>query len=180
MVTLPLVAEDKRTALEPLLVCIAKIPSRTTEKTIEYSLYLFFIFCSYLRAMLINELAKTTSISIHTIRYYEKYGLVKGKQKPEVKSNQYFHYDAEVVDKLQLIRDAKAAGFTLNEIRQLIDAWYGKKFTVAKKLFILDEKLSAIDEKIEQLKNVKKLIGQFKKQVAELNCVKQQGKNKPA
>jgi MerR family transcriptional regulator, copper efflux regulator len=120
--------------------------------------------------MLINELSKKTGVTPHTIRYYEKYGLIKGKRKEEVKSNNYFHYDDEVVYKLELIRDAKTIGFTLSEIKHLIDAWYNKKFTVAKKLSILDEKLVSIDEKIKQLKEMKKLLNEFKKEVEEYDC----------
>jgi MerR family transcriptional regulator, copper efflux regulator len=120
--------------------------------------------------MLINELSKKTGVTPHTIRYYEKYGLIKGKRKDEVKSNNYFHYDEEVVYKLELIRDAKAIGFSLSEIKSLIDAWYSKRFTVAKKIAILDEKLLAIDEKIKQLKGMKKLLADFKNDVKDHDC----------
>ncbi len=120
--------------------------------------------------MLINELSKETGVTPHTIRYYEKFGLIKGKRKDEVKSNNYFHYDDEVVYKLELIRDAKAVGFTLSEIKHLIDAWYNKKFTIAKKLAILDEKLVTIDERINQLIEMKKLLSDFKKEVIETDC----------
>jgi MerR family transcriptional regulator, copper efflux regulator len=120
--------------------------------------------------MLINELSKKTGVTSHTIRYYEKYGLIKGKRKDDVKSNNYFHYDDEVVYKLELIRDAKAIGFTLSEIKSLIDAWYNKRFTIAKKIAILDEKLVSIDEKIRQLKDMKKLLAAFKNEVAEYDC----------
>jgi MerR family transcriptional regulator, copper efflux regulator len=120
--------------------------------------------------MLINELSKQTGVSAHTIRYYEKFGLIKGKQKEAVKSNNYFHYDEETVYKLELIRDAKLIGFTLNEIKTLIDAWFNKKFTVAKKIAILDEKMVSIEEKIKQLKEMKKLIVSFKKEVEMNDC----------
>lgn len=120
--------------------------------------------------MLINELSKKTGVTAHTIRYYEKYGLIKGYRKDGVQSNNYFHYNEETVEKLELIRDAKSIGFTLNEIKQLLDAWFNKKFTIAKKIAILDAKLVAIDEKIKQLKEVKKLIGAFKKEVEEFDC----------
>ena len=79
--------------------------------------------------MLINELSKRTGISAHTIRFYEKSGLIKGKRDENVKSNNYFHYDEETVEKLDLIRDAKAIGFTISEIAQLIDAWYNNKIS---------------------------------------------------
>jgi MerR family transcriptional regulator, copper efflux regulator len=120
--------------------------------------------------MLINELSKQTGVTAHTIRYYEKFGLIKGTQKVEVKSNNYFHYDDESVYKLELIRDAKAAGFTLNEIKQLIDAWYSGKFSIAQKIAILDEKLVSIDEKIQQLNEVKQLIAELKKEVEITDC----------
>jgi MerR family transcriptional regulator, copper efflux regulator len=120
--------------------------------------------------MLINELSKETAISVHTIRYYEKFGLINGKRKETVKSNNYFHYDEETIYKLELIRDAKSIGFSLQEIKNLLDAWYNKKFTITKKIAILDEKLLSIEEKIQQLKEMKKMITAFKKEVTENDC----------
>lgn len=120
--------------------------------------------------MLINELSKRTGISSHTIRFYEKSGLIKGKRDSSVKSNNYLHYDEEAVEKLELIRDAKSIGFTINEIGQLMDAWYNNKMSTRQKLTVLDEKLISIDEKIKHLKEMKKLISQFKKDVEEDAC----------
>ncbi|MFX9703746.1 MerR family transcriptional regulator, partial [Acinetobacter baumannii] len=82
-----------------------------------------------------------TGITAHTIRFYEKSGLIKGKRDEKVKTNNYFHYDEDTVEKLVLIRDAKSVGFTINEISQLIEAWYNNKMTVAEKLAVLNEKL---------------------------------------
>jgi DNA-binding transcriptional MerR regulator len=115
--------------------------------------------------MLISELSKRTGITAHTIRFYEKSGLIKGKRDESVKSNKYFHYDEEIVEKLKLVRDAKSIGFTISEIGQLMDAWYNNKITVSEKLAVLDEKLLSIEEKIKQLKEMKKMISQFKKNV---------------
>jgi MerR family copper efflux transcriptional regulator len=120
--------------------------------------------------MLINELSKRTGITAHTIRFYEKSGLIKGKRDESVKSNNYFHYDEETVEKLELIRDAKSVGFTISEISQLMDAWYNNKLTISEKVAVLDEKLLSIDERIKQLKEMKKLISQFKKDIVEDNC----------
>jgi len=120
--------------------------------------------------MLMNELSKKTGITAHTIRFYEKYGLIKGKRNEAVKSNNYYHYDEETVEKLALIQDAKSIGFTLSEIKQLIDVWFNNKISLGKKVAILDDKLNAIDEKINQLKEVKKMIARFKKDVMEENC----------
>lgn len=133
--------------------------------------YTYTLFSkAYICPMLINELAKRTGITQHTIRFYEKSGLIKGKRKEEVKSNKYLHYDEETVEKLELIRDAKSIGFTISEIGQLIDAWFNKKMTVNEKLRVLDEKLLSIEEKIRQLKEMKKLVSAFKKSVEVNNC----------
>jgi MerR family Zn(II)-responsive transcriptional regulator of zntA len=120
--------------------------------------------------MLINELSKRTGITAHTIRFYEKSGLIKGKRDETVKSNNYFHYDDETVEKLELIRDAKSIGFTISEIAQLMDAWYNNKMTITQKLAVLDEKLLSIDERIKQLKEMKKMLSHFKKDVLNDDC----------
>lgn len=120
--------------------------------------------------MLINELSKKTGITAHTIRFYEKSGLIKGKRNEAIKSNNYFHYDDETIEKLELIRDAKSVGFTIQEIAQLMDAWYNNKISLAKKLAVLDDKLLSIEDRIKQLKEMKKLLLQFKKDVQEEAC----------
>jgi MerR family Zn(II)-responsive transcriptional regulator of zntA len=120
--------------------------------------------------MLISELSKRTGLSAHTIRFYEKSGLIKGKRNENVKTNKYFHYDEETVEKLALVRDAKSVGFTISEIAQLMDAWYNNKITISKKLAVLDEKLLSIDDRIKQLKEMKKMISQFKKDVIKDAC----------
>lgn len=119
---------------------------------------------------LINQLSKETGIPIATIRFYEKTGLFAGKKKIDVKSNNYTYYDDEVIDKLELIRDAKSIGFTLSEIKELIDAWYSKRISKEKKLSILDDKLSQIEEKIKELKSVKKQIAFLKSEVEKFDC----------
>lgn len=124
----------------------------------------------YFCFMLINELAKRTGITAHTIRFYEKSGLIQGKRDESVTSNNYFHYDEETVEKLELIKDAKSIGFTISEISNLMDAWYSNKMTIADKLAVLKNKMQTIDEKIEQLLEMKQMIGEFMHTVENENC----------
>ncbi len=120
--------------------------------------------------LLINELSKKINISIHTIRFYEKLNLFQGKKDNTKKSNNYTYYDDEVVEKLELISAAKSVGFTLSEIKELIDIWYSKQISKEEKIRILMQKSEAIDEKIKQLKQVKKQIVAFIKEVEEFDC----------
>ena len=120
--------------------------------------------------MLINELSKKTGLSTHTIRFYEKSGLIEGKQDEAVKSNNYYHYDEITIEKLELINDAKSVGFTIKEIGQIIDAWYNNKYTKEQKLEILTDKLLSLDQKLKEIKEMKKQILQFKDDVANDRC----------
>jgi MerR family Zn(II)-responsive transcriptional regulator of zntA len=120
--------------------------------------------------MLINELSKKTGLSTHTIRFYEKSGLIEGKQNEAVKSNNYFHYDEVTVEKLEFISDAKSVGFTIREIGQMIDAWYNQNFTKAQKLEILDDKLISLEQKMKEIKEMKKQIIEFKDDVLNDRC----------
>ncbi|MEY4457159.1 MAG: hypothetical protein RIR57_500 [Bacteroidota bacterium] len=124
----------------------------------------------YIYLMLINELSKKTGLSTHTIRFYEKSGLIEGKQNEAVKSNNYFHYDEVTVEKLEFISDAKSVGFTIREISQMIDAWYNQKYTKEQKLEILDDKLISLEQKMKEIKEMKKQIIEFKDDVLNDRC----------
>ncbi len=120
--------------------------------------------------MLINELSKRTGVSTHTIRFYEKSGLIKGSRDETVSSNNYFHYDEESVERLEFINEAKSVGFTIREIGQMIDAWYTNRYAKEDKLAILEEKLKTLDAKIKEIKMMKKTINEFKDDVLNDRC----------
>ena len=120
--------------------------------------------------MLINELSKKTGVSAHTIRFYEKSGLIEGKQDESVKSNNYLHYDDVTIEKLEFISDAKSVGFTIKEIGQIINAWYNEKYSKKQKLEILDDKLTSLDQKLKEIKDMKKQLIQFKDDVVNDRC----------
>jgi len=120
--------------------------------------------------MLINELSKNTGVSAHTIRFYEKCGLIEGKRDEAVKTNNYYHYDDETKEKLEFISDAKSVGFTIKEIGQIIDAWYTRKYTKKQKLEILETKLVSLEHKMKEIKDMKKQLLQFKEDVENDRC----------
>lgn len=115
-------------------------------------------FNNKLSVMLINELSKRTGLSIHTLRYYENYGLFRGVTDEKVKTNNYKQYDENLVEKIELIKEAKEIGFTLSEIKKLLDSWYNKKLSIEKKVEVLELKIKEIDDKISQLKQVRKFL----------------------
>lgn len=120
--------------------------------------------------MLIHELSQKTGLSIHTIRFYEKSGLIRAKRLPHITSNRYGHYDDDDVDRLLLARDAKSVGFTISEISHLMEAWFNDHLDVSQKIEVLNDKLNSIEQKIKDLKDMKKILRAFIRQVQNQAC----------
>lgn len=108
--------------------------------------------------MIISELAKRTGLSVHTLRYYENYGLFQGVNDETVTSNNYKNYDESLVEKINLIKEAKKVGFTLAEIKVMVEGWYNTGFSTEKKLEIIHAKIREVDSKIQQLQGVKAML----------------------
>ena len=68
--------------------------------------------------MKIGQLAQSAQVNIDTVRYYEREGLLP---KPERLSSGYRIYGDSDVKRLRFVRRAKALGFTLPEIRELLE-----------------------------------------------------------
>jgi DNA-binding transcriptional MerR regulator len=120
--------------------------------------------------MLINELSKRTGVTVHTIRYYENLGLIQGVADENVKTNNYKNYDDSIVERLEIIMEAKEVGFTLAEIRALLESWYSKTSTRAKQIKMFVAKIEEIDVKMKQLKQVKKRLQQVVKELENNEC----------
>ena len=71
-----------------------------------------------MRTMTIGRLAEEAGVGVETVRFYERTGLLDVPQK---KANGYRQYDSAAVERLRFIRRAKSVGFTLAEIRDLLE-----------------------------------------------------------
>ena len=67
--------------------------------------------------MTIGRVASALGLSIDTIRFYERQGLIAA---PRRNFSGYRNYSEDVIDRLHFIGDAKRLGFTLKEIRELL------------------------------------------------------------
>ncbi len=99
----------------------------------------------------IGELAKLLNIKIDTIRYYEKIALIP---KPERKENDYRIYSKQYVELISFIILCKNNGFTLKEIKEIIDLLNANDSNDQLKS-IVHEKLYGIDQKIQELNLLK-------------------------
>ena len=65
----------------------------------------------------IGKLAALTEVSIDTLRYYEREGLIEPADRSETG---YRVYDKESTRRIHFIKQAQHCGFTLAEIRELL------------------------------------------------------------
>lgn len=102
----------------------------------------------------IGKLAKLSSTTAVTIRYYERQGLIKAHKRSE---GGYRLYGADAVTRLHFIKNAKEADFSLEEIKELLLLQQKKTSSKAVKQMTL-QKLEEIRNKITILKNMEKTL----------------------
>lgn len=73
-------------------------------------------------AMTIAALAKEGGVGVETVRYYQRRGLIEEPERPGGPGARpgVRRYDAEHVRRLRFIKSAQLAGFTLDEIGELL------------------------------------------------------------
>jgi MerR family mercuric resistance operon transcriptional regulator len=98
----------------------------------------------------IGGLAKAAGVGVETVRYYQRRGLLPEPARPP---GEVRRYGDEDVKRLRFIRSAQAAGFTLNEIKELLDLDASDDRARAREL--ARARVAALDEKIEQLRQAR-------------------------
>lgn len=99
----------------------------------------------------IATLAREGGVGVETVRYYQRRGLLRTPDKSggSTLSGGIRRYDAQDVRRLRFIRQAQAAGFTLEQIGELLELDAGQDRARARAL--AGERIAALDEKIAEL-----------------------------
>ena len=103
----------------------------------------------------IGKLAKNAGVNIETIRFYERKGIMP---KPERKPGGFRLYSETDLKRLRFILIAKRHGFTLNEIKELLDLRVDPQSTCEDVRDKAQEKIRVIEEKLRELKRMKKAL----------------------
>lgn len=93
----------------------------------------------------IGNLAKQAGVTVETIRYYQRIGLLNEPGKP---FSGYRHYPPHNIPQIRFIKRAQQAGFTLKEIAQLLSLDGTHCADVQK---IAEQKCQQIDAQIKDL-----------------------------
>jgi MerR family mercuric resistance operon transcriptional regulator len=101
----------------------------------------------------IGGLAAAAGVGVETVRYYQRRGLLPEPPRPH---GEVRRYCAEDVKRLRFIRSAQAAGFTLNEIKELLDLDASDDRARARAL--AQARVAALDERIEELRRAREAL----------------------
>ena len=102
--------------------------------------------------MRIGELAKTTGIGIDAIRFYERHGLLP---EPKRRESGYRTYAVDDVHLLQFIARAKQLGFSLQEIRELLELSNARDTDVASVKAATEKKLQDVERRLAEMTRVR-------------------------
>lgn len=98
-----------------------------------------------------GSLAGQTGVNIETIRYYEKIGLMPD---PTRSSGGHRIYDQTHLKRLSFIRRSRELGFTLQEIRELLELVDGGDYTCAD---VRDRTLTHLDDVAKKIRDLEKM-----------------------
>ena len=97
----------------------------------------------------IQDVSKKTGLTAHTLRYYEKEGLITGVERSQGGIRQYTDEDLE---RLGLIRCLKNTGMSIQEIARFVQLTHEGDHTLEERVELLrehrDRKLNFFTEKL--------------------------------
>lgn len=109
-----------------------------------------------LQGLTAGKLAKAALVNVETLRYYERRGLLP---EPPRKDSGYRVYPDTAVERLHFIKGAQALGFTLEEIRDLLNLRVDEHAHRADVRRRAQEKVEHIERKILALQAMRDALG---------------------
>lgn len=105
-------------------------------------------------AIPIGELSRRTGCNIETIRYYERIGLMPAPPR----RGRYRSYSAVDVGRLGFVRRARELGFTLDEVRALLDLAAGGQAACAEVRTLAASHLQDVRARIADLRRMERVL----------------------
>ncbi|BAQ64387.1 heavy metal-responsive transcriptional regulator [Geminocystis sp. NIES-3709] len=108
----------------------------------------------------IGDVAKQTNVSVGTLRYYETLKLLKPIERG---NNGYRHYTVDAVQKVKFIKKAQSLGFSLEEIRQIIEIRDYGELPCQLVQELLHKKIQELETQIHEMISFKNELEEYKK-----------------
>ncbi len=111
-----------------------------------------------MRGLTIGELARGEGIPTSTVRYYERAGLMTPTRRT---MGNYRIYDEQAADRLRFVRAAQATGFTLDDIKSLLQYRDGSTAPCKEVRVLIEKRLVSVRERMGQFRHVEKVLRGF-------------------
>jgi len=98
--------------------------------------------------MRIGEVARESGVSVDTVRFYERVGVLTA---PERTASGYRVYEPGTIERIQLTRELQAIGFTLSDVVDALAAHDAGGATCESERWRLDAVLARVDAKLAEL-----------------------------
>jgi Hg(II)-responsive transcriptional regulator len=109
-----------------------------------------------MNGLTISQIAKASNVSIETVRYYERRGLIS--EPPRTESG-YRMFPKEVIQDIKFIKRAQDLGFTLEEIKKLLSISNDEESFHSEEIYeFVTGKIQEIEAKIHEFNNIKSLL----------------------
>ena len=102
-----------------------------------------------LHSLTIGRLAAAVGVGVETVRFYQRRGLLE----TPTRDDGIRRYGSEDVRRLRFIKQAQAAGFTLDQIKELLDLDASDDRSRARAL--ANERLVTLDARIAELRQAR-------------------------
>ena len=102
-----------------------------------------------------GQLAWAAGVNIETLRFYERKRLLP---EPQRSRGGFRLYSEDDLKRLRFIGMAKQHGFTLGEIKELLDLRVDSRTSCDEVREIAEEKLAVIEQKLRELRQIKKAL----------------------
>jgi Hg(II)-responsive transcriptional regulator len=106
----------------------------------------------------IGKLAQKSDVSIDSIRFYERRGLLELPTRTEAN---YRVYPAKTVDRIRFIKQTQKLGFSLNEIQELLELQHNPDASKADVKWRTEEKIKDIRSRIHDLRRMLRVLEQL-------------------
>jgi Hg(II)-responsive transcriptional regulator len=109
--------------------------------------------------MTIGVLAKLSKVTVETVKFYEKEGVLPKPVKP---SGGFRKYPEDYVSRINFVKRSQELGFTLREIKELLKLKVDKKATCNVVMKKTEGKITEVDKKIKDLQQMKKSLSKIR------------------
>lgn len=99
----------------------------------------------------IGEVRQQTGVAVGALRYYESLALIHSERG----DNGYRYYPQETVQQVQFIKKAQTLGFSLEEIREILNIHQQGDIPCEWVQSLLQDKIEQLDHQIQQMMSFK-------------------------